>query len=158
MNITEVMKAMREQDSAFTGDALSELEVMRGALNEILSITVQSFIHDDLTLAERVEPLEEVIDDLQDGVKNRHVERMKAGICTMTQGISLNDLLTDLERMSDHCSNVALTTIELHKNSFRTHASLHQKEHQEAMNRMYEEYSRRFTLPASSVAADASES
>ena len=156
-NIVEVMGSMREQDSSFTGDALAELEVMRGALKEILSMTMQSFLNNDLALAERVEPLEEVIDELQDNIKNRHVERMKAGICTMTQGISLNDLLMNLERISDHCSNVALTTIELHKNSFRTHASLHQKEHQEEMNRMYGEYSRRFALPAPSGAADASE-
>ena len=155
LNIVEVTEAMREQDSSFTGDALAELEVMRNALKEILSITTQSFLNNDLSLAERVEPLEEVIDNLQDGVKNRHVERMKAGICSMTQGISLNDLLTDLERISDHCSNVALSTIELHENSFRTHASLHRKERQEEMNRMYEEYGRRFTLPAPSVKADA---
>ena len=149
MNITEVMKSMREQDSAFTGNALSELEVMRNALTEILSITVQSFVRDDLALAERVEPLEEVIDNLQDGVKNRHVERMKAGICTMTQGISLNDLLTDLERISDHCSNIALTTIELHRNSFRTHASQYNNARNE---RMFKEYSRRYALPAAAKA------
>lgn len=149
-NIVEVTEAMREQDSAFTGDALAELQVMREALTEILSVTVQSFRNDDLALAERVDPLEEVIDDLQDGVKNHHIERMKAGICTMTQGISLNDLLTDLERISDHCSNIALTTIELRRNSFRTHASVYHngQEHLDEMKQVYEDYSRRFALPA----------
>ena len=150
LNIVEVMKAMREQDNSFTGDALAELEVMRAALREILSLTTQSFVNNDLALADRVEPLEEVIDELQDDIKNRHVERMKAGICTMTQGISLNDLLTDLERISDHCSNVALTTIELHRDSFRTHASLYRREHEDEMKRMIAEYNRRFTLPAPS--------
>ena len=145
-NITEVMEAMREQDSSFTGNALAELEVMRDALTEILSITMQSFKNDDLALAERVEPLEETIDGLQTEIKNRHVERMKAGICTMTQGISLNDLLTDLERISDHCSNVALATIELSQNSLQTHSYTRQEQTEEE-KRMFEDYSRRFALP-----------
>jgi phosphate:Na+ symporter len=146
------MGAMREQDSSFTGDALAELAVMRDALKEVLSITIKSFLGNDLALAERVEPLEEVINELQDNIKNRHVERMKAGICTMTQGISLNDLLTDLERISDHCSNIALSAIELHKNSFRTHASLHHREEsRKEIEKLYNEYSRRFALPAPSA-------
>ena len=137
---------MREQDSSFTGNALAELDVMRNALTEILSITMRSFKEDDLTLAERVEPLEETIDGLQTEIKNRHVERMKAGICTMTQGISLNDLLTDLERISDHCSNVALATIELSQNSLQTHSYTRQEQTEEE-KRMFEDYSRRFALP-----------
>ncbi|MBQ9492886.1 MAG: Na/Pi cotransporter family protein [Oscillibacter sp.] len=155
LNIVQVMGHMQEQDSAFTGAALAELKVMQNALTEILSITMRSFIGDDLTLSRRVEPLEEVIDGLQDDIKNRHVERMKAGICTMTQGISLNDLLTDLERISDHCSNVALTTIELHQNSFQTHASLYHngQGHQQEIERMYEDYSRLYALPAPAPAA-----
>ncbi|MBR3570548.1 MAG: Na/Pi cotransporter family protein [Oscillibacter sp.] len=156
-NIVEVMEAMREQDNSFTGDALAELAVMRGALKEVLSVTIKSFLGNDLALAERVEPLEEVVNELQDNIKNRHVERMKAGICTMTQGISLNDLLTDLERISDHCSNIALSSIELHKNSFRTHASLHHREEsRKEIEKLYNEYSRRFALPAPSRTADAS--
>ena len=158
LNIVEVMRTMTEQDSSFTGDALAELEVMRAALKEILSLTIRSFLNNDLALAEHVDPLEEVVDELQDNIKNHHVERMKAGICSLTQGIALNDLLTDLERISDHCSNIALTTIELHQNSVQTHASLYHngQGHQEEMNRMYEEYSRRFVLPApSQLPADA---
>ena len=148
LNIVQVMGRMREQDSAFTGAAMAELQVMRDALTEILSVTTRSFQNDDLNLAKRVEPLEEVVDGLQDGIKNRHVERMKAGVCTMTQGISLNDLLTDLERISDHCSNIALTTIELHRNSFRTHAV--QASHNAQNQRLFKEYSRRYALPAAS--------
>ena len=71
---------------------------------------------------------------------------MKAGICTMTQGISLNDLLTDLERISDHCSNVALATIELSQNSLQTHSYTRQEQTEEE-KRMFEDYSRRFALP-----------
>ena len=149
LNIVQVMERMQEQDSSFTGAALAELEIMRNALREILSITMKSFLNDDVTLARQVEPLEQVIDDLQERIKNRHVERMKAGICTMTQGISLNDLLTDLERISDHCSNVALTTMELHQNAFRTHVSLYRdgREQRAENQRMFEDYSRRFALP-----------
>ena len=152
-NIVETMDAMRENDSSFTGDALAELEVMRSALKEVMDLTMQSFLKDDLPMAERVEPLEEVIDGLQDAMKNNHIERMKAGKCTMTQGISFNDLLTNLERISDHCSNVALATIELHRNSSQFHAGLHYDGHETTMTRMYEEYKARYPLPTASAEA-----
>lgn len=156
-NIVEVMERMHEQDSSFTGSALAELDVMKNALTEVLSMTVQSFQNDDSALAEKVEPLEQVINGLQDSIKNRHVERMKAGICTMTQGISLNDLLTDLERISDHCSNIALATIELRQNVFLTHPDLYHNANQAENVHMFEDYSRRFALPEPSKAPDAAE-
>lgn len=124
LNIAESAQEMQDKGISFSEDASLELDVISDALNEILNLTVDAFVNEDLKLAERVEPLEEVIDDLCDEMKMRHVERLKQGKCTITNGFIFNDLLTNFERISDHCSNIAVAIIELHEGLFATHEYL----------------------------------
>ena len=102
----------------------------------------------DLTLAVQIEPLEELIDQLCDKVKSRHVERLQKGQCTIQQGFVLNDLLTSLERVGDHCSNVAVAMIELADDSFATHEYLDQllDKQSPAFLETFDEYRERFSL------------
>ena len=95
-------------------------------LDLILIMTVDSFARDDDTEADKVEPLEEVIDDLTKEIKNHHVDRLQAGICRPELGILLTDYLTNCERVSDHCSNVAVCIIQTRNSSFETHSYLNE--------------------------------
>ena len=150
LNIAYSARRMAEQDVLFSGAAMEEMRVLRSALVENLDRAIQAFIRNDPEAAEKVEPLNEVIETLCGDMKDRHVERMKAGECTMTQGVAFNDLLTYLERISGHCSNLALATIEVEHNSFRAHANPYytEKLRQENFSRIYEEDRRKFSLTA----------
>lgn len=124
LNIAETAARMQEEHVSFSEDALKELEVMERAVSEIITTTVEAFINEDFSLAERVEPLEEVIDDLCDELKIRHIERLQKGQCTISAGFEFNDLLINYERISDHCSNIAVAIIELRDGAFATHEYL----------------------------------
>ena len=126
MNIAESAKELNEKQISFSEEAQKELSVVCMAVREIMRLTMQAFVENDLTLAVQIEPLEELIDQLCDKVKSRHVERLQKGQCTIQQGFVLNDLLTSLERVGDHCSNVAVAMIELADDSFATHEYLDQ--------------------------------
>ena len=121
---------------------------MEAALTEILSVTIRAFVNNDLQLAARVEPLEELIDNLCDEMKLHHVDRLQKGLCTLVQGFVFNDLLTNYERVADHCSNIAVAMIELESDSFDTHEYLSsiKEMKSETFERYYEEYSRIYQL------------
>ncbi|MBO4452628.1 MAG: PhoU domain-containing protein, partial [Clostridia bacterium] len=105
-------------------------------------MTVKAFIERDTESAKKIEPLEEWIDELCDTAKTRHIERLQAGECTIVQGFVLNDLLTNFERVSDHCSNIAAAMIELEADEFDTHrylGSVKQKR-SEDFERYYNEF------------------
>jgi phosphate:Na+ symporter len=97
------------------------MAVLTGAVNEILDLSFAAFLEDDINKAYRVEPLEEHVDVLCDELKMRHVERLQAGTCSLQIGFVFNDLLTNFERVADHCSNIAVAMIELQKDEFETH-------------------------------------
>ena len=101
-----------------------------------------------MTLAARVEPLEEIIDGLCDEMKLHHVDRLKAGECTLSHGFVFNDLLTNYERVADHCSNVAVAMIELKSDSFDTHEYLQsvRQMRDESFSRYYEEYQKKYAI------------
>ena len=99
---------------------------MIDALNEVLEMTISAFQNNDVALAENVEPLEDVVDKLNDKIKNRHIKRLQAGACTIEMGFILTDILTSCERVSDHCSNIAVNIIQLNKESFDTHEYLNE--------------------------------
>ena len=145
LNIAEAAKELHEKNLSFSEAAAHELEVMEAALTEILSTAIRSFVNNDLQLAARVEPLEELIDNLCDEMKLHHVDRLQKGLCTLGQGFVFNDLLTNYERVADHCSNIA---IELESDSFDTHEYLNSlKELKSDMyERYYEEYRRIYQL------------
>ena len=102
----------------------------------------------DLAAASRVEPLEEIIDGLCDELKLHHVDRLQKGVCTLSQGFVFNDLLTNYERVADHCSNIAVAIIELESDSFDTHEYLNSVRAMKSSSfaRYYEEYKQEYHL------------
>ena len=124
LNIAESAKELHEKNLSFSGGAQHELAVIIGAVSEVTRLAVRAFENEDLAEAEKVEPLEEVIDDLCDEMKLHHVERLQKGVCTIGQGFVFNDLLTNFERVSDHCSNIAVAMLELSIGAFDTHEYL----------------------------------
>ena len=115
VNIVESAEEMKDKELAFSEYAVRELQVMFDALNEITHITQDAFINTDLETATLVEPLEQVVDNLKDKIKLQHVIRVQKSMCTIEHGFVLSDILNNLERVSDHCSNIAGCVIELSK-------------------------------------------
>ena len=124
LNIAESAKEIKDKKLVFSDKAKEEMQVITGAVTEIVKITTEAFIKSDIESAKNVEPLEEVIDELCDKCKLHHIERLQTGACTIIPGFVLNDLLTNFERVSDHCSNIAAAMIELEDDEFDTHRYL----------------------------------
>ena len=123
-NIKEAAEEMYQKKLEFSDKAKEELEVLEQAIHDILKITMLSFSEEDLNLARQVEPLEEVIDGLNLEIKQRHVKRLRKGKCTIELGFILSDIITNFERVSDHCSNIAVCLVEVSEDEFDTHAYL----------------------------------
>ena len=121
VNVMEVGQELYEKKISFSEDAQAELNVLTGAVREILDLAVRAFQTDDVPLAKWVEPLEEVIDDIIRDLKLRHIERLQAGRCTVEMGFIFNDLLNNYERVADHCSNLAACVIELAQGEYNVH-------------------------------------
>lgn len=121
VNIMESAKEMYEKDLRFSKKAMEELAVFSKAVRNIINASVQVFRQEDLQLANTVEPLEEVIDYLNSEIKKRHVKRLRKGKCTIEMGFILSDISTNYERVSDHCSNIALCLLQLNEENFGTH-------------------------------------
>ena len=124
MNTAEVAQKMNESKVSFSGDAAAELRVLTAAVEEILSLAIDAFTKDDIEKAYAVEPLEDRIDNLCETMKQHHVTRLQSGLCTINQGFPFNDLITNYERVADHCSNIAIAMIELNQNDFDMHGYL----------------------------------
>lgn len=148
VNIADAAKEIHEKNLQLSADALGELDVLTGAVVEVLDLAVTAFVKDDRDLAGRVEPLEEHIDGLCDEMKLRHVQRLQKGECTLVQGFVFNDLLTNYERVADHCSNIAVAILELATGSLDTHQYLQgvKEQRSEAFQRYLEEYQRKYAL------------
>ncbi len=123
-NMLAVSKEIKEKGITFSPDAKKGIDVMSAALKEILNITLRAFKENDLNLAKRVEPLEQVIDRMQNRLKNGHVMRLQQGECTIETGFVFNDLLNNYERVADHCSNIAVCLIQIDEDQFETHGYL----------------------------------
>ena len=124
VNIVEVSKEMDEKHIGFSHEATHEIAVISAAVNEILDRTLNVLKTGDLEAASRIEPLEQVIDSLRDEIKSRHIDRLRDGRCTIELGFILADLLTNYERVSDHCSNLAACLIKSNEQSYETHKFL----------------------------------
>lgn len=120
-NISESAMELHQKGLKFSPDAEREVGIFMNAVREIVNMAVDSFIEKDVEKAASVEPLEEVIDEIHADVKNRHIERLRKGICTIELGFILSDLGTNLERVADHCSNLAICTIEAAEGAFDMH-------------------------------------
>ena len=120
-NISESALELHQKGINFSPDAEREVGIFMNAVREIVNLAVDSFVEKDVEMAASVEPLEEVIDEIHADVKNRHIERLRKGICTIELGFILSDLGTNLERVADHCSNLAICTIEAAEGAFDMH-------------------------------------
>ena len=148
LNISEAAKEIHDKDLQFSPEACHERDVIESAVREILSIAVGAFVENDPQRAARVEPLEEIIDGLCDEMKSHHVDRLQSGSCTLNLGFVFNDLLTNYERVADHCSNIAVAIIELESDSFDTHEYLNSVRAMKSSSfaRYYEEYKQEYHL------------
>ena len=149
VNILDTAREIHTKGVDFSDMAKRELNVMFGAIEEILDITVKAFEEKDIALAYKVEPLEEVVDYLRTEMKTRHVERLRTKTCTIEQGFIFTDLLTDLERVSDHCSNIAVNLIQINDDNFENHRYLNavKSEDNEQFAELFKEYSYKYPLP-----------
>lgn len=133
-NIKEAAEEMQAKKLQFSDKAQEEVFVLRRAIHDILKITMLSFNEEDLQLAARVEPLEEVIDELNLDIKQRHIKRLRKGKCTIELGFILSDIATNFERVSDHCSNIALCLLEVSEDEYDTHAYLDELRQEDNMD------------------------
>lgn len=123
-NIKESVEEMKKKGMCFSDKAGEELEIVATAVHEILDLAMRSFREENLMLAMQVEPLEEVIDGLNQDIRRRHVKRLRKGKCTIELGFLLSDIAMNLERVSDHCSNIAVSMLQSREEEFDTHAYL----------------------------------
>jgi phosphate:Na+ symporter len=149
-NIVQDIVDLNEKNLHFSPESMVELRVYSDALQEILDLTFSAYLEQDIAKAERVEPLEQVIDKLTERLTLHHVDRLKEGICTIENGFVLTDLLSNYERVSDHCSNIAVAIIELSRNSLDTHEYLAEAKNMlnEDYRREYEYFEQKYTLPS----------
>lgn len=149
LNICDAAKEIHEKKITFSKQANEELAVFTRAIKDILNMTVEAFQYDDINVAKKVEPLEEVIDDLNLLIKNRHVQRLRAGECTIELGFVLNDILTNYERVSDHCSNVAVSIIQTGDYELEAHDYLNtvKNVNHDEFEREYEQVRENYRLP-----------
>lgn len=124
INLMKTKKIMHKKGTSFSSYAFNELEVIESAVKEILDMSIKAYINEELDLAQHVEPLEQVIDGLKDELRIRHINRFEKGECSIEQGFSFLDIISNYERLSDHCSNIAVTLIEFSRNSYQTHEYL----------------------------------
>ena len=148
LNIAEVALEIYEKKIDFSEEAKSDIVIINSAATEILDLAVSALVNDDIETAKKVEPLEQVIDRLNIRIKNGHISRLRQGDCTMELGFILSDLLTNYERISDHCSNIAVCYIEIANDSFETHEYLNRlKGGEEAeFNELYEVYKQKYYI------------
>lgn len=153
VSIVKVAKEMHEKKVRFSDEAQAGLDIMIDALKEISNDAIQAFIHNDVQMAKKVEPLEQVIDRLRDKLKEAHIRRLTNGECTIELGFIYTDLITNIERVSDHCSNIAVGVIEINNNGFDAHEYLNElknsgdAEYKEAYNK----YKKKYALPVSTT-------
>lgn len=148
LNIAEAAKEMHDKKIVFSDDAKKDLSIITNAVSEILDLAKDCLVNDNINTAKSVEPLEQVIDRLKRKIKNGHISRLRHGDCTMEMGFILSDLLTNYERISDHCSNIAVCFIEISNDSFETHEYLNnlKSNNVEEFKKMYEVYKQKYYI------------
>lgn len=148
VNIAEAAQEIHNKGISFSQHAKNDINLISSATLEILDMAVNALIAEDLDTAKNVEPLEQVIDRLKRKIKNNHISRLRQGDCTMELGFILSDLLTNYERVADHCSNIAVCLIEITHDSFETHKYLKSiKNHNDqTFDEMYEHYKEKYSI------------
>ena len=146
VNFVESLEEINDKKMVFSDIANKELNVLMGAVTEIITLARDCYINNDFKLAERVEPLEEVIDELRDKIKHNHVIRLQKSVCSIEHGFVLSDILTNLERVADHCSNIAGCVIEIAHNALDMHRYTDAVKKGEAFEQVNKEYSLKYSL------------
>lgn len=146
INLLESADELAEKKIEFSANARKEMETMCQALREILQLSKQAFVENDLEAANKIEPLEQVIDDLKDHLRNQHILRLKDGTCTVEAGFIWADILTDLERVADHCSNIAACVIDTAHNNMNLHMSVREMKEGSDFETLYSVYSKKYDL------------
>lgn len=145
MNIMETALEMHEKGATFSEEAWGEIQQMKRAVQTIMEMAINAFEKNDLELAIRVEPLEDVVDDLKGILRGRHIERLKMNKCTIELGFMFSDLLTNYERISDHCSNIAVSLLTSAQDNMDVHAFLNESRKMEAeYQALYKDYQTQF--------------
>ena len=147
VNIIESAEELHDKQLEFSRSAKYELSVMTAAVGEVMDLAVKAFAENDAQAASCVEPLEQVVDDLKNELRTRHILRMKKSECSIEAGFVWSDLLTNLERVSDHCSNVALCVLDLKKHTLSAHETQHQRKDVPEFAEHYRRYSEKYALP-----------
>ena len=124
VNLMEASREMNEKGLSFSSDAASELEVYQKAIRDVVDLTFAVFDKEDQKMARKVEALEAVVIDINAKIKNHHIQRLQSGKCTIELGFILTDILTDFERISDHCSNIAACVCQVYDGELDTHQYL----------------------------------
>ena len=148
VNVMEAAREIEEKRVPLSPEGVEEIKVATAAIREIMEIAIKAFDENDLELAYRVEPLEQVVDGIIEGIKLNHINRLQAGKCTIQQGFVLSDILTNYERVSDHCSNIAVAMIELSKSAFDTHEYLDKLKAMDdpEFRKMFTEYKQKYAI------------
>lgn len=147
VNILNSANELHEKKIKFTEDAYKELDVLCNAVSEVLTLAYTAFVKDDLKIAAKVEPLEQVVDGLKEKMRNSHINRLKGGDCSIEAGFVWADLITNLERTADHCSNIAVCIIDAAEHNMNLHESLKDiKTNNADFDRMYKEYSDKYSI------------
>ena len=149
INIVEVAKEIEDKKVHFSTEAIAGIEVMVDAVKETINNATLAFINNDVQLATKVEPLEQVIDRLRDKLKEAHIRRLTNGECTIELGFIFSDLITNIERVSDHCSNIAIGVIEINNDGYEAHEYLHELKNSDDVqyNADFKEYKKKYALP-----------
>ncbi len=149
VNIMQSAQEMHDRDLSFSAKAQEELAIYTEALKEIVNMSFSVFEQEDLAKAAYVEPLEEVIDYLKAELKKRHVKRLQKGKCTIEMGFILSDITTSYERVSDHCSNIAVCLTQVQEDNYETHEFLDDMKHKnnEEFKARYKDFKKKYTLP-----------
>lgn len=149
VNLVESAEEIAQKGLNFTPAAIKELETIRLAVEEVVTYACSSFISNDTAIAMKVEPLEEVIDDLKEALRTRHILRLQRGMCSIEAGFVWSDLLTGLERTSDHCSNVAVCVMDMAQHNMNQHEFLRNVRNDTGeFDRAYATYKEKYQLPA----------
>ena len=140
-------KEMKEKDLHFSEHADAEMSVFRAAVKDIVDTAFSAFVTDNVKEAKKVESLEDVIDDINIQVRNRHVRRLQEGRCTIQLGFILSDMCTDMERISDHCSNISAYQVQQHDSEYDPHAYSNEIRDHEDFRQQREKYRELYELP-----------
>ena len=146
VNLLEAAEELAEKGIEFSPNAHREMETLCSASREILVLSKAAFVDNDLEAANRIEPLEQVIDELKEHLRNQHILRLKDGTCTVEAGFIWSDILTDLERVADHCSNIAACVIDTAHYNMNLHQSVREMKRGEGFEELYTYYSSKYTL------------